>query len=135
MTVLAVLFALLAALPAQPNFAVTPGVARPLTKIQVCATAWGKDARHVTAAMKKQVAENYGLEPDRIVGYGKGPCCEYDHLISRELGGADDVKNLWPQPWVDAKKKDALENSLHRDVCVGTITLGDAQKRIVNWGR
>lgn len=105
----------------------TPGAVRPLTQAVVCSTAWGKDARHVTEAMKRDVATAYGLNRASIVAYGKGPCCEFDHLISRELGGADTVANLWPQPWAEAKKKDVLENKLHALVCAGTLSLHEAQ--------
>ena len=119
---------------ARPDPVLTPGVARPLTQVQVCAVKWGKDARHVTAEMKVIVATSYGLKRADVVAYGKGPCCEFDHLISRELGGADDVKNLWPQPWAEAKKKDQLENWLHVQVCSSKMTLADAQQQIAtNW--
>ena len=52
---------------------------------------------------------------------------EIDHLISRELGGADAIKNLWPesyysQPW-NAHRKDQLEKQ---------ITLEEARREIVN---
>jgi 5-methylcytosine-specific restriction endonuclease McrA len=43
--------------------------------------------------------------------------CEVDHLISRELGGADATDNLWPQPYTQhpgAHEKDRLENQLHK---------------------
>ena len=113
-----------------PNAAVTPGLTRGLDQKTVCSTKWGKDARHVTEAMKRQVAKNYGIDRKTIVAYGKGVCCEFDHLISRELGGADDVKNLWPQPWADAKKKDVLENWLHRQVCNGGLSLTVVQNDI-----
>jgi hypothetical protein len=58
---------------------------------------------------------------------------EVDHLIPRELGGADDERNLWPQPWTgtyNAHQKDRLENALHRAVCAGTVTLAHAQEAI-----
>jgi hypothetical protein len=42
----------LLALTIRPH-AVTPGLTRPLTQAQVCKTAWGKDRRHVTEAMKR----------------------------------------------------------------------------------
>ena len=116
-----------------PNHAVTPGLARPLTVQQICTTKWGTDRRHVTATMKKQVALNYGLKITDIATYGKGPCCEVDHLIPRELGGADDVRNLWPQPWENAKLKDVQENALHKAVCAGTMRLNTAQALMQNW--
>jgi hypothetical protein len=56
-----------------------------------------------------------------------------DHLISLELGGSNDIKNLWPQPYYPrpgAHEKDVLENWLHRQVCVGNITIERAQQAI-----
>jgi hypothetical protein len=118
---------------ALPTISITPGVARPLTQLVVCSTVWGRDARHVTLAMKKQVFAAYGIPWDQHAAY------EVDHLISRELGGADDVKNLWPEPWyiavegkeMGAHQKDHVENATHRAVCAGTISLADAQAQIV----
>lgn len=113
-----------------PDPKLTPGVATSITQAKICATKWGKDARHVTPAMKKQAFTEYGFTK-----LNKDPrCpCEIDHLISRELGGADDVKNLWPQsyqgPW-NAHMKDRVENRLHVEVCKGNITLQDAQHDI-----
>lgn len=113
----------------------TPGVVRPLTKAQICSTAWGKDNRHVTKAMKREVARRYGLKLEDIKARGEGPCCEMDHQIPREIGGADDVDNLAPQPWLEAHVKDVRENQLHRAVCRGEITLEAAQDEMRHWGR
>jgi hypothetical protein len=107
-----------------PDPALTPGVARTdLTVEQICKTKWGKDHRAVTAAMKRQVFLAYGYAKQN-----KDPrCpCEIDHLISRELGGADDVKNLWVQSYQgqwNAHDKDRLENRLHKEMCAGNLTL------------
>lgn len=62
--------------------------------------------------------------------------CEIDHLISRELGGADEVANLWPQaygssPW-NAVLKDKLENRLNREMCGGHISLKQARTMLLN---
>lgn len=103
------------------NPAMTPGVVRPLSRTAVCQTAWGRDHRHVTTAMKREVATRYGVPWDERANY------EFDHLIPRELGGADDVLNLWPQAWTDAKRKDRLENRLHVLVCNRTLSLRQAQ--------
>ena len=117
-----------------PDPALTPGVARDdLTVEDICATLWGRDERFVTDAMKRQVFNSYGYAQGN-----KDPrCpCEVDHLISRELGGADDIKNLWPQsyrgPW-NAYMKDKLENRLHKELCQGNMSLEMAQERIKNW--
>ena len=127
-----------------PDPSVTPGAIAISSKTTVCTTKWGKDARHVTAAMKKQVYAQYGTAPGsgvcawktRTTKAGKTvrEACEVDHLISRELGGADDVNNLWPQPYTQhpgAHEKDWLENSLHKEVCSEQTTLEEAQHEIV----
>jgi 5-methylcytosine-specific restriction endonuclease McrA len=128
-----------------PDPNVTKGDVALRDKQTVCTTKWGQDARHVTPKMKKDVYTQYGTAP------GKGVCefktrttksgtqvtegCEVDHLISRELGGADTEENLWPQPYTQhpgAHEKDWLENELHKEVCANTITLADAQKEITD---
>jgi hypothetical protein len=58
-------------------------------------------------------------------------------LVPHELGGSNDLKNLWPQP-DDPRpgdaEKDQLENELHHLVCSGKMPLADAQKCIEsNW--
>jgi hypothetical protein len=126
-----------------PDPAVTPGKVAITSQTKVCTTKWDKDERHVTQTMKNKVFASYGTAP------GQGVCvkksrktpsggsvvegCEIDHLISRELGGADDVENLWPQPYTQdpgAHQKDKLENKLHKEVCSGKITLQQAQDTI-----
>lgn len=122
-----------------PDLAKTPGVARPgLTKTKICSIKWGKDERHVTAVMKREVFASYGFtgnDDPKCVPTGKQRC-EIDHLISRELGGADEVKNLWPQPYGttpwNAHLKDKLENRLHKEMCAEHITLKQAQKMLVD---
>lgn len=124
---------LLLLLSTVPDRAITPGVTNPtITAAKSCSVKWGKDARLVTEAMKRTVAARYGLKRSQVVGIQRGPCCEFDHLISRELGGADDVKNLWPQPWKAAKQKDRLENKLHTLVCAGVLSLPEAQHVIAH---
>lgn len=112
------------------NPTLTPGVVKPdFTVTQACTVKWGKDVRHVTTAMKRAVAQRYGLTypvPFRV---------EFDHKIPRELGGADDVNNLWPQPWDEARHiKDPQENAHHKAVCAGTETLAHAQAYFRTWG-
>jgi hypothetical protein len=76
--------------------------------------------------MKSEVCQRYGAREC------PGPHWEIDHRISRELGGADDVENLWPQPITEARKKDTLENFLHRAVCTDAITLERAQEILLD---
>src|SRR5438093_1628307 len=112
---------------ALPNPKLTPGAVRPLTTAQVCNTKWGRDRRHVTEKMKRNVAAAYGVEWEDRALY------EFDHLISRELAGADVEANLWPQAWLEpgsARRKDRLENRLHVLVCAGKVSLKAAQREI-----
>ena len=113
----------------RPNPQVTPGLTRNLTVEQICTTKWGQDRRHVTTAMKEDVARAYGVDRADWSEY------EFDHLVSRELGGADDTLNLWPQPLkgaCTAHEKDVLENKLHRMVCAGSISLPTAQYELAH---
>lgn len=123
-----------------PDLTKTPGVARTdLTKAKICSTKWGKDERHVTNAMKQQVFALYGYtgyDDPHCVPDAHGKTCEIDHLISRELGGADVTENLWPEaygttPW-NAHLKDKLENRLHKEVCAGHISLTKARDMITH---
>ncbi len=109
---------------AMPNIILTPGVVRPLALETICATKWGKDHRHVTNAMKRHVAEAYGIL------WADHGLYEFDHLVPRSLGGADDILNLWPEPWADAHRKDALEVRLSKRVCAGTVPIHEAQQAI-----
>ena len=114
-----------------PNKEFTPG--DPLIGLNpaetICIPGYTKKARVVSESTKRKVFELYNTTPqqDRY---------EVDHLISLELGGSNDIRNLWPQsyttqPW-NAYKKDKLENKLKRMVCSGQIQLDQAQQEIAN---
>lgn len=122
----------LAMAPLRPDPAITPGVVNPAATVTVICVA-GYTAqpgvRHVSPAMKRRAFDAYGLAP-----HGPGAPFEVDHLISLELGGANDPANLWPQSYVtkglNAHLKDALENRLHALVCAGKLPLDRAQREI-----
>jgi hypothetical protein len=87
--------------------------------------------RNVTTAEKSAVFAEYGITSQPTGAY------EVDHLISLELGGSNDIANLWPEaaePRPGFHEKDRVENELHDRVCKGTMTLADAQRTIAgNW--
>ena len=63
---------------------------------------------------------------------------ELDYLITPELGGLVDHRNLWPEPYGlqawNAHAKDVLENRLPQLVCRGQIDLATAQRDLAsNW--
>lgn len=116
--------------PIKPDPVLTPGaVDHTATLDKVCVVGYTATVRNVPDALKKQVFAQYHIDP-------KSDKFEIDHLISLELGGSNDIKNLWPQsyttlPW-NAHKKDTLENKLHKLICDKTITMEEAQEAIAS---
>lgn len=110
-----------------PDPELTPGVMRELTLKKICNTKWGLDHRAVTAAMKREVFESYGVNPKRDRSCKRGThksLFEIDHFFPRCGGGADDVENLWAQcysgKW-SAVMKDRLEVRVCKDICKGIL--------------
>ena len=59
---------------------------------------------------------------------------ELDHLVPLELGGSNDITNLWPEVGPVPNVKDPVENDLRADVCAGEMTLSAARLAIArNW--
>ena len=116
--------------PILPNPVMTPGDTIPgITREKICLSGYTGSVRNVTQSNRISVFVMYFLDPrkDRF---------EVDHLISLELGGSNDVKNLWPQsyttkPW-NAHVKDKLENRLHNEICDGILTVEEAQEAVRN---
>ena len=104
-----------------------------LAKRVICAATFRTSAiRNVPQSEKYAVERAYGMA---TVRYGRK--LEMDHLVSLELGGSNDIANLFPEK-LDAgpgyKVKDRLENELHDWVCAGRIGLRPAQRQIAfNW--
>lgn len=108
--------------------ATTPSDVQSLSKEDICQRQWRTDRRHVTDAMKRTVLERTGLHWVDRAHY------EIDHIIPRELGGADTLANLQAQCCIDkgrisgpAHQKDVIENRLHKLLCAGDVTLAEAQ--------
>ena len=126
--------------PDLPDPQLTPGVASLGVTVEMLAhhgyaaqvrKGGTPDGRKITGKIKRQVYLDYGVISHRLGEY------EIDHLISLELGGSNDIRNLWPQPYQgewNAHHKDRLENELHRRVIHGEMKLEDAQREIAeNW--
>ncbi len=110
--------------------ACTPGaIIDGATKDQICVSGYSKSVRNVPESEKNQVYLEYGITSRTTGEY------EVDHLISLELGGSNDISNLWPeaaQPVPGFHEKDKVENYLHAQVCSGSISLQEAQLKIAN---
>jgi Protein of unknown function (DUF3761) len=121
-------------LGANPDRACSPGAYySKLTRPVICAAGFRTSSiRNVPQGEKFAVEQEYGLGP----GY-YGSTLEIDHIVSLELGGSNNIANLFPEK-ANAnpgyRVKDALENRLHSMVCTGTIALRAAQQGIAaNW--
>jgi hypothetical protein len=117
-----------------PKF--TPGDIRPVTKEELCdPNTRTADVRNTPDSLKERVRRLYGMLTKRDLWCNTERGCEIDHLISLQLGGSNDLKNLWPQPYDESREwnaceKDALENRLHKLVCTDKIPLAEAQHEI-----
>jgi hypothetical protein len=59
---------------------------------------------------------------------------ELDHLVPLELGGSNDITNLWPEAGRVPNPKDSTESLLNSAVCSGKVTLAATQRAIAtNW--
>jgi hypothetical protein len=115
-----------------PDRACTPGDILPeATKDAICQPGYARTVRDVPTSVKDQVYAEYGIRSHTAGEY------EVDHLVSLELGGSNDISNLWPElaePRPGFHEKDKVENYLHDQVCSGKISLQEAQQTIAtNW--
>lgn len=112
---------------ALPNRSLTPGYTRPVKLSELCSRRQSNAPSDEDISVEQRVFREYGL-PFSTTSY------EVDYLIAPDLGGADDVRNLWPEPYGstdwNAHVKDELESRLHTMVCDGQIDLATAQRDI-----
>jgi hypothetical protein len=104
-----------------------------LTRTVLCSSTFRTGSiRNVPESEKHQVEVEYGMVPR---SYGR--TIEIDHIVSLELGGSNDIANLYPEPGSGPASyhvKDRLENRLHDLVCAGSMTLHASQSGIAsNW--
>jgi hypothetical protein len=113
-----------------PIPSLTPGSIRQAALADLCSAEHDQVVRAVPDTLRRKVFEEYGIPgaPERDY--------EVDYLITPGLGGADDIRNLWPEPhgnviW-NSYAKDQLEDRLHQMVCKGDLTLSEAQREIAS---
>jgi hypothetical protein len=121
--------------PQRPDLKLSPGASNPeANKAVICTVGYtagvdahGAKVRDVPESLKQKIYDEYKI--DR-----KSDRFEIDHIISLQLGGSNDPKNLWPQSYTtkpyNAYMKDDLENKMKKLICDGKITQDQAQKEI-----
>ncbi|WP_446741744.1 zf-HC2 domain-containing protein [Silvibacterium acidisoli] len=111
-----------------PDRRFTPGAVQPAAVADLCRMSDSDAPPEVAQAVKQQVFDDYGLPVSTSRSY------ELDYLITPQLGGANDPKNLWPEPYSstewNAHIKDELEDRFHDMVCDGRLDLATAQREI-----
>lgn len=111
-----------------PEHNLTPGATRNVSIGEICSAPHEEVVREVSDSTREAVFKEYGIANARAEDY------EIDYLIAPRLGGAEDIHNLWPQPYTartwNAYVKDALEERLHQLVCSGNLDLATAQRDI-----
>jgi hypothetical protein len=118
----------------RPDPACTPGSFDPsVTQANIagtiCRSGYTDTVRPSVSLTNKAKKSLYGA-----YGIPTGTTSELDHLVSLELGGSNDVTNLWPEVGKVPNPKDSVENALHKAVCSGKVPLAAAQQAIAsNW--
>jgi len=112
----------------EPDPNLTPGATRRVTISDVCSNAQEEVVAEVSSSLRQEVFREYGIGSTQPDDY------EVDYLIAPGLGGAEDIHNLWPEPYTsrawNAHIKDTLEERLHQLVCDGELDLPTAQRDI-----
>ncbi len=112
---------------ALPDPGCTPGAVDKSATVEIICGRSTKEVRNTSRSIDKATFAAYG------VSRNDGVKRENDHLISLELGGADnDIANHFPQPYEDSEKlirgelsdnelgahaKDKVENWFHQRLC------------------
>lgn len=111
---------------------VNPQVTQATISKTICVRGWTALVRPPesnTAPVKVTAMKAYGMPAKASA------TTELDHLVPLELGGSDDVSNLWPEPsdLPNAgfrNSKDTVESKLNKAVCQGKVKLDDARQAI-----
>jgi hypothetical protein len=116
--------------PLEPRPTLTPGAVRTVSAVEVCGASVAEYSKVlvIPASVKEEVFREYGMSAAKPQNF------EVDFLITPELGGSNDIRNLWPEPYRapvwNAHVKDQLENKLRDMVCTGEMDLATAQHDI-----
>jgi hypothetical protein len=116
---------------ARPIGPITPGAVEAVSVTELCAGRL-PHREQVPADVRQAILHDYHMEAVSADEY------ELDYLITPELGGSSDRRNLWPERYGsrvwNARVKDDLERLLPQLVCAGSLDLATAQRDIaLDW--
>lgn len=117
-----------------PDRRCSPGAYYPgITEAVVCSSGFHTSSiRHVSESERHAVEIEYGLAATTY-----GHTLEIDHIVPLELGGSNEIGNLFPErayAHPGYHVKDRLENRLHALVCSNRLGLRAARLGIAsNW--
>lgn len=103
----------------------TTGAVTEASKDEICLPGYATTHRSVSWATKLTVYDEYGIT--KRAPYGEPGSYEIDHLVPLELGGSNEIINLFPEPFPAYKRKDHMENFMHEQVCYNGLSLHSAQ--------
>jgi hypothetical protein len=117
-----------------PNAAITPGAVASSDPAMVCIRGYSRRVRpaydYAWRRFRVSVFRAYGIPHEKWKNF------TIDHDVPLSLGGApEDIRNVWPEPKAEAKRKDEVEDALLAAACYRhTVTLAAAQAAIArNW--
>jgi hypothetical protein len=114
----------------EPDSGCSPGAYYSNFNKKVVCSASFRTATNVPELEKFAVEREYGLPPRDY-----GSALEIDHIVSLELGGSNNIANLFPERLYanpGYRVKDKLESRLRQLVCAGKIKLRKAQHSIAS---
>ena len=113
-----------------PDARLTPGGVLPVKAPQICRPGYAPSTLHALtpAEWHKRrllVFQAYGIDRRERAAY------VINHLIPLEIGGSNEIANLWPLAkagkW-NTVRKAKLVRRLHKLVCSGRLSLQEAQR-------
>jgi cytochrome c-type biogenesis protein CcmH/NrfF len=127
----AIALALTTSVPALAGqVALNPDVRQETISTTICVpgyTASVRPASSFTNAIKHRLLAQAGHDSTRAADYA------LDHIVPLALGGHPSLlENLQLEESAEAKRKDRIEVKLQCLVCSGQVSLGDAQRAIMN---
>lgn len=107
---------------------VDPAVTQATIRSTICRPGWTKRVRP-PESQTEHAKYDIAYPAYHLPG---GAPSELDHLVPLELGGSNDITNLWPEAGRVPNPKDKVEDALRHAVCEGRVSLVAAQNAIAS---